>query len=66
MGRSAGRCFRILGVAGSVISLSLAAESPPVHAAPGTVQFSAATYSVNEADGTVTLELTRTGGTAAS
>lgn len=40
----------------------MGADEIPASATPGSIQFSSATYSVGEAGGTVTLTLTRTGG----
>jgi hypothetical protein len=42
----------------------IGADELPAAATPGTVQFDSATYSVGEAGGTVTLTVTRTGGSS--
>jgi hypothetical protein len=52
------------GTGGSVSGPLANAGSPPVTGIPGSLQFAAASVEVNESEGTVTLTVSRTGGTS--
>jgi hypothetical protein len=60
-----GNFFVVVNGSGGSVSGSLAnAGSPPVIGTPGSLQFASVDVQVNESEGTVTLTVSRTGGTA--